>query len=115
MLLCCQSTYPLTFAHPANNMHMCHFRRLHLSMIFRRRFLKHLIVESLECHMLERFVDVSQNKPHPRCTLHGYILQMLWDISTHDQRHDEEDEEEQHEEAKEPEQLDSVVINDDGG
>merc|ERR1719464_2134726 len=98
-------------------MFLCHFRRLiHLSMIFRRRFLKHLFEND---QMLERFVDFYQNKPLPRTTLHGYILQMLWDIYNHDQREeDEEDEEPENEEdatSDDPdmEQRDSVVINED--
>merc|ERR1712228_421476 len=67
--------------------------------------------------MLERFVDFYQNKPFPRTTLHGYILQMLWDIYNHDQR-DEDEENENNEEnqlsdEEELEKRDSVVINDD--
>jgi len=67
--------------------------------------------------MLERFVDFYQNKPHPRVTMHGYVLQMLWDISTHDQRdEDEEDSEEEEADANAEEngdggQRDSVVVN----
>mmetsp|Transcript_2577 Transcript_2577/g.4178 ORF Transcript_2577/g.4178 Transcript_2577/m.4178 type:complete len:1436 (+) Transcript_2577:119-4426(+) len=106
----------MAFTHNQNNMYLCHFRRLiHLSMIFRRRFLKHLFVH---CQMLERFVDFYENKPKPRTTLHGYILQMLWDIYNHDQRDDEEEDEnkndnneENEEEEEEEEQRDSVVIN----
>merc|ERR1712113_199718 len=95
---------------------LCHFRRLiHLSMIFRRRFLKHLFEND---QMLERFVDFYQNKPFPRTTLHGYILQMLWDIFNHDQREDdEEDENKENNELPsddpELEEQDSVVINED--
>merc|ERR1712083_762261 len=69
--------------------------------------------------MLERFVDFYQNKPLPRTTLHGYILQMLWDIYNHDQRDEDDedgDENEQNEDGPpsddpELEQRDSVVIN----
>eukprot|EP00486_Rosalina_sp_Unknown_P002524 CAMPEP_0201567370 /NCGR_PEP_ID=MMETSP0190_2-20130828/7859_1 /ASSEMBLY_ACC=CAM_ASM_000263 /TAXON_ID=37353 /ORGANISM="Rosalina sp." /LENGTH=1469 /DNA_ID=CAMNT_0047987285 /DNA_START=114 /DNA_END=4523 /DNA_ORIENTATION=- len=106
----------MAFIHNQNNMYLCHFRRLiHLSMIFRRRFLKHLFVN---CQMLERFVDFYENKPHPRTTLHGYILQMLWDIYNHDQREDDDDSSDQdedkdgdEEEEDDPANRDSVVIN----
>merc|ERR1719343_1556805 len=56
-----------------------------------------------------------------RTTLHGYILQMLWDIYNHDQR-DEDDEDEEPENEEDPpsddpdlEHRDSVVINEDVG
>merc|ERR1712157_47021 len=105
----------LAFVHNANNMYLCHFRRLiHLSMIFRRRFLKYLF---LECQLLERFVDFYQNKPHPRTTLHGYILQMLWDIYNHDQRDDDESDNDDQQnnsddgEEEEESNRDSIVIN----
>ena len=76
----------MAFIHNNNNMFLCHFRRLiHLSMIFRRRFLKFLFTK---CQMLERFIKF-YHAHTPRCTLHGYILQMLWDIYNHDQRDDE--------------------------
>merc|ERR1712228_584432 len=112
------SLLDMALVHNQNNMFLCHFRRLiHLSMIFRRRFLKHLFESD---QMLERFVDFYQNKPFPRTTLHGYILQMLWDIYNHDQRdEDEEDEENENNEEnqlsdeEELEKRDSVVINDD--
>merc|ERR1712176_336489 len=108
----------LALIHNENNMFLCHFRRLiHLSMIFRRRFLKHLFEND---QMLERFVDFYQNKPVPRTTLHGYVLQMLWDIYNHDQREEDDDdveEEQQNEDAlsdpEELEQRDSVVISED--
>merc|ERR1712129_626656 len=107
----------LALIHNENNMFLCHFRRLiHLSMIFRRRFLKHLFEND---QMLERFVDFYQNKPVLRTTLHGYVLQMLWDIYNHDQREDDDDDEEQNQQEdalsdpEEMEQRDSVVINED--
>ena len=79
----------MAITHCASNMFLCHFRRLiHLAMIFRRRFLKHLFVE---CQMMERLVDFYQNRPTPRCTLHGYIVQMLWDIYHHDMPDDDDE------------------------
>merc|ERR1712025_479765 len=45
---------------------------------------------------MERLVDFYQNRPYPRCTLHGYIVQMLWDIYHHDQG-DEDDEDDEDE------------------
>merc|ERR1712056_28019 len=62
----------MAIRHCASNMFLCHFRRLiHLAMIFRRRFLKHLFVD---CQMMERLVDFYQNRPYPRVTLHGYVV-----------------------------------------
>eukprot|EP01083_Nonionella_stella_P095147 267058_1 len=79
----------MALIHNQNNMYLCHFRRLiHLSMIFRRRFLAHLFVKD---QLLERFVQY-YNSNTIRTTLHGYVLQMLWDIYNHDQRDDDEEE-----------------------
>ncbi|ETO11610.1 hypothetical protein RFI_25768 [Reticulomyxa filosa] len=104
----------LAFTHKANNLFLCHFRRLvHLSMIFKRRFLKYLFVD---CVMLDRFIDFYHNEL-PRCTLHSYILQMLWDIYHHDQREAEpatnETKDKKDETNEEDSQSDngSVVIN----
>merc|ERR1711994_471393 len=104
----------MAITHCASNMFLCHFRRLiHLAMIFRRRFLKHLFVE---CQMMERLVDFYQNRPLPRCTLHGYIVQMLWDIEHHDQQDDDDEDEEEEDENGDseddeaPQQRASVVI-----
>lgn len=73
--------------------------------------------------MLERFVDFYQNKPFPRTTLHGYILQMLWDIYNHDQRDEDEEEDNGQQQQEdnlsndddddENEKRDSIVINED--
>eukprot|EP01083_Nonionella_stella_P185906 679268_1 len=72
----------MAFIHRENNCFLHHFRRLiHLTMIFRRRILKSLFVKD---KLLERFVNCYQNEPLPRITLHGFILQMLWDIYNHD-------------------------------
>merc|ERR1719150_1599815 len=103
----------MAIRHYGSNMFLCHFRRLiHLAMIFRRRFLKHLFVD---CQMMERLVDFYQNRPYPRCTLHGYIVQMLWDIYHHDQGdEDEEDDEEEddtnYSDEDDPQQRPSVII-----
>ncbi|ETO05323.1 hypothetical protein RFI_32074, partial [Reticulomyxa filosa] len=106
----------LAFTHKSNNLFLCHFRRLvHLSMIFKRRFLKYLFVD---CVMLDRFIDFYHNEL-PRCTLHSYILQMLWDIYHHDQREAEstanETKDKKEEANDEDNQSDhgSVVINED--
>merc|ERR1712228_584326 len=104
------SLLDMALVHNQNNMFLCHFRRLiHLSMIFRRRFLKHLFESD---QMLERFVDFYQNKPFPRTTLHGYILQMLWDIYNHDQR-DEDEEDEENENNEENQLSDEEEFGDD--
>ena len=66
----------MAFIHKNNNIFLCHFRRLtHLTMIFRRRILKHLFVEK---KFLERFINfyVTERAKTP---LHGYVLQMLYD------------------------------------
>ena len=78
----------MAFIYKENNMYLCHFRRLiHLSMIFRRRLLKHLF---LNCKMLKRFVEFYDEHVQ-KTALHGYILQMLWDIYNHDKRDDLKD------------------------
>ena len=90
------SLLDMAFTHPANNMFLCHFRRLvHLTMIFRRRILKMLFEE---CKLLERFIEFFQNN-ETRSALHGYILQMLWDIYNHDDRNENTDEEEEDEDG----------------
>ncbi|ETO25486.1 hypothetical protein RFI_11647 [Reticulomyxa filosa] len=126
----------MAFVHHENNLFLCHFRRLiHLCMIFRRRLLKYLFVE---CNMLDRLIDfynnqVSNHTFNPKkkinnnnnnlqidkshC-LHGYILQMTWDIFHHDQRDSEEDvlqekKDETNDEGNESEaeSTSSVIIN----
>ncbi|ETO03926.1 hypothetical protein RFI_33476, partial [Reticulomyxa filosa] len=55
----------MVFIHKANNMFLCHFRRLiHLSMIFRRRFLKYLFVDY---GMLDRLIEF-YNSSQRRCS-----------------------------------------------
>ncbi|ETO24030.1 hypothetical protein RFI_13125 [Reticulomyxa filosa] len=72
----------LAFTHKANNLFLCHFRRLvHLSMIFKRRFLKNTYNQYV--HLL-----INTHTPKKKA-LHSYILQMLWDIYHHDQRETE--------------------------
>ncbi|ETO30200.1 hypothetical protein RFI_06921 [Reticulomyxa filosa] len=60
----------LAFVHKTNNLFLCHFRRLlHLSMIFRRRFLKLLFVT---CGMLDSFIDF-YNNDLPRSSYYLYV------------------------------------------
>eukprot|EP01084_Bolivina_argentea_P116383 206799_1 len=96
----------MAFIHRNNNIFLCHFRRLiHLTMIFRRRILKHLFVEK---KLLARFISFYvQNKQHT--PLHGYVLQMVYDIWQHDQDVDSDDDEHtQHNEDSDEEDTDSV-------
>eukprot|EP00485_Elphidium_margaritaceum_P013111 CAMPEP_0202694316 /NCGR_PEP_ID=MMETSP1385-20130828/8200_1 /ASSEMBLY_ACC=CAM_ASM_000861 /TAXON_ID=933848 /ORGANISM="Elphidium margaritaceum" /LENGTH=1305 /DNA_ID=CAMNT_0049350135 /DNA_START=24 /DNA_END=3941 /DNA_ORIENTATION=+ len=93
----------MAFIHKNNNIFLCHFRRLiHLTMIFRRRILKHLFVEK---KMLDRFINFYATEKYP-VALHGYILQMTFDIWQHDVNDDEESEEEQPQDDEDEEDED---------
>merc|ERR1712228_1112378 len=81
----------MCFVHNQNNMFLGHFRHLlQTSMVFRRRYLKHLFVSE---KLLERFVDF-YTKQQPKSALHGYILNILDDMSRHEQREDDQEENE---------------------
>ena len=101
----------MAFIHKNNNIFLCHFRRLiHLTMIFRRRILKHLFTEK---KLLDRFIQfyVNEKKPTP---LHGYILQMTFDIWQHDQDlEDSEPEDDDEEDEEEEEDGDENEASDD--
>ncbi len=61
----------MAFIHKNNNIFLCHFRRLiHLTMIFRRRILKHLFIEK---KLLDKFIAFYVNKNNNPTALHGYI------------------------------------------
>ena len=104
----------MAFIHKNNNIFLCHFRRLiHLTMIFRRRILKQLFIEK---KMLDRFISFYVNEKH-KSPLHGYILQMIYDIWQHDQdvdSDDEEDETEDDDDDDEEDEEEDVEVNGSG-
>ena len=99
----------MAFYHKNNNIFLCHFRRLiHLTMIFRRRILKHLFVEK---KMLDRFITFYATEKG-KTPLHGYVLQMVYDIWQHDQEMDDSEEDED-EDDDDSDGNDTVVSPDD--
>merc|ERR1712048_125201 len=101
----------MAFIHKNNNIFLCHFRRLiHFTMIFRRRILKHLFLKK---KFLERFIDFYITEKENKTPLHGYVLQMIYDIWQHDQENEEEDDEEDdddEEDSEDNESMQSVEI-----
>merc|ERR1712087_735708 len=75
----------MALLHRNNNLFLCHFRRLvHLSMMFRRRILKYLVVER---KMIDRFIDFYMAEKE-KSALHSYVLQMSCDIWMHENEQD---------------------------